>query len=262
MSNIPSRLTLETRGHVLLVGLHRAEKRNAFDLAMLRELAAAFTRFDDDDELRCAVLFGHGEHFTAGLDLAEVGPAVAAGEPLFPGDGVDPLGLFGRVRRKPLVVALQGWCLTIGIELALAADIRVAARDTRFGQIEIKRGIFPFGGATLRLPQVAGWGNAMRYLLTGDSFDGAEALRIGLVQELTEPGEQLRRAEAIAETIARQAPLGVQATLRSARAAVEQDTAAALAPLLADVRTIMASDDAREGLLSFVERREARFTGR
>lgn len=262
MSNIPSRLTLETRGHVLLVGLHRAEKRNAFDLAMLRELAAAFTRFDDDDELRCAVLFGHGEHFTAGLDLAEVGPAVAAGEPLFPGDGVDPLGLFSRVRRKPLVVALQGWCLTIGIELALAADIRVAARDTRFGQIEIKRGIFPFGGATLRLPQVAGWGNAMRYLLTGDSFDGAEALRIGLVQELTEPGEQLRRAEAIAETIARQAPLGVQATLRSARAAVEQDTAAALAPLLADVRTIMASDDAREGLLSFVERREARFTGR
>jgi len=262
MSDIPSRLTLETRGHVLLVGLHRAEKRNAFDLAMLRELAGAFTRFDDDDELRCAVLFGHGEHFTAGLDLAEVGPAVAAGEPLFPGDGVDPLGLFGRVRRKPLVVALQGWCLTIGIELALAADIRVAARDTRFGQIEIKRGIFPFGGATLRLPQVAGWGNAMRYLLTGDSFDGAEALRIGLVQELTEPGEQLRRAEAIAETIARQAPLGVQATLRSARAAVEQDTAAALAPLLADVRTIMASDDAREGLLSFVERREARFTGR
>lgn len=262
MSDTPSRLTLETRGHVLLVGLHRAEKRNAFDLAMLRGLAGAFTRFDDDDQLRCAVLFGHGDHFTAGLDLAEVGPAVAAGEPLFPADGVDPLGLFGRVRRKPLVVALQGWCLTIGIELALAADIRVAARDTRFGQIEIKRGIFPFGGATLRLPQVAGWGDAMRYLLTGDTFDGAEALRIGLVQELTEPGEQLQRAITIAETIARQAPLAVQATLRSARAAVEQGTAAALAPLLADTRTIMASDDAREGLLSFVERREARFTGR
>ncbi len=262
LTGTSSRITLETRGHVLLVGLHRAEKRNAFDLAMLRGLAEALSRYEDDPELRCAVLFGHGEHFTAGLDLAEVGPAVAAGESLFPADAVDPLGLFGRVRSKPLVVALQGWCLTIGIELALAADIRIAARDTRFGQIEIKRGIFPFGGATLRLPQVAGWGNAMRWLLTGETFDAAEALRIGLVQELTEPGEQLQRAAAIAETIARQAPLAVQATLRSARAAVEQGTAAALAPMLDDVRTIMASDDAREGLMSFVERREARFTGR
>jgi enoyl-CoA hydratase len=262
LTDFSSRITLETRGHVLLMGLRRAEKRNAFDLAMLRGLAEAFTRYDDDPELRCALLFGHGEHFTAGLDLAEVGPAVAGGEPLFPAGAVDPLGLFGRVRRKPLVVALQGWCLTIGIELALAADIRVAARDTRFGQIEIKRGIFPFGGATLRLPQVAGWGDAMRYLLTGDTFDAAEALRIGLVQELTEPGEQLARALAIAETVARQAPLAVQATLRSARVAVEHGAPVALDSMLAEVRAIMASDDAREGLMSFLERREARFTGR
>ena len=257
-----TRITLEVREHVLLIGLNRADKRNAFDLAMLRGLAEAMTRYEDDPELRCALLFGHGEHFTAGLDLAEVGPAVARGEPLFPADAVDPLGMFGRVRSKPLVLAMQGWCLTIGIELALAADIRVAAPDTRFGQIEIKRGIFPFGGATLRMPQQLGWGNAMRWLLTGDTLDAAEALRIGLVQELSEPGQQLARATAIAETIARQAPLGVQATLRSARVALEQGPAAALAPLLADVRAVMASDDAREGLRSFVERREARFTGR
>ena len=94
---------------MLLVGLRRAEKRNAFDLAMLRGLAEAFTRYDDDAELRCAVLFGHGEHFTAGLDLGEVGPAVAGGEPLFPAGAVDPLGLFGRVRSKPVVVALQDY---------------------------------------------------------------------------------------------------------------------------------------------------------
>ena len=262
LTDFSSRITLETRGHVLLMGLRSAEKRNAFDLAMLRGLAEAFTRYDDDPELRCALLFGHGEHFTAGLDLAEVGPAVAGGEPLFPAGAVDPLGLFGRVRRKPLVVALQGWCLTIGIELALAADIRVAARDTRFGQIEIKRGIFPFGGATLRLPQVAGWGDAMRYLLTGDTFDAAEALRIGLVQELTEPGEQLARALAIAEAVARQAPLAVKATLRSARVAVEHGAPVARDSMLEEVRAIMASDDAREGLMSFLERREARFTGR
>ena len=256
------RITTELRDHVLHIGLHRADKRNAFDLAMLRGLAEALTRGEDDPEVRCHLLFGHGEHFTAGLDLAEVGPAVAAGAPLFPDGAVDPLGLFGRLRSKPLVVALQGWCLTIGIELALAADIRVAASDTRFGQIEIKRGIFPFGGATLRMPTQLGWGNAMRYLLTGDTFDAAEAHRIGLVQELAPVGEQLPRATSIAATIARQAPLGVQATLRSARAAVTDGIPAALVPLLADARAIMTSDDAREGMQSFLERREARFTGR
>ena len=261
MSQAP-RITQDVREHVLLIGLDRADKRNAFDLAMLRGLADAMTRFEDDPELRCALLFGSGEHFTAGLDLAEVGPAVARGEPLFPADAVDPLGLYGRVRSKPLVIALQGWCLTIGIELALAADIRVAATDTRFGQIEIKRGIFPFGGATLRMPQQLGWGNAMRYLLTGDTFDAAEALRIGLVQELCEPGQQVERALKIAQTIARQAPLGVRGTLRSARVALEMGPAAALAPMLADTRAIMTSEDAAEGLRSFVERREARFTGR
>jgi enoyl-CoA hydratase/carnithine racemase len=90
LTDFSSRITLETRGHVLLMGLRRAEKRNAFDLAMLRGLAEAFTRYDDDPELRCALLFGHGEHFTAGLDLAEVGPAVAGGEPLFPAGGRRP----------------------------------------------------------------------------------------------------------------------------------------------------------------------------
>lgn len=114
-------------------------------------------------------------------------------------------------------MAVQGLCFTLGIELILAADIAVAAEGTRFAQIEIKRGIFPFGGATLRFHQRAGWGNAMRWLLTGDEFDAREAWRMGLVQEVVEPGRQHERALAIAETVARQAPLGVQATLASAR---------------------------------------------
>ena len=175
------RITFERQGRVARIGLSRPSKRNAFDLKMLRELGQAFTDYEEDAELWCAVLFAHGEHFTGGLELNEVGPAVAAGAPLFPEGSVDPLGLGPRRRQKPLVAALQGYCLTIGIELALAADIRIAADTTRFGQIEIKRGILPFGGATLRLPALTGWGNAMRYLLTGDMFDAAEALRIGLV---------------------------------------------------------------------------------
>ena len=159
------------------------------------------------------------------------------------------------------VVALQGWCLTIGIELALAADIRVASSDTRFGQIEINRGIFPFGGATIRLPAIAGWGNAMRWLLTGDIFDAAEAHRIGLVQEVVPPGDQRARGLAIAQTIARRAPLGVRATLASSKASMYDGPDAATALLLRQARDLMQSADAAEGMRSFVERRDAVFQG-
>ncbi|MBW2461225.1 MAG: crotonase/enoyl-CoA hydratase family protein [Deltaproteobacteria bacterium] len=258
---MPDRLTIEIRDHLHLVGLNRADKRNAFDRAMLRELAEAFTAYEDDDGARCLVLYGHGEHFTAGLDLGEVGPAVAAGEALFPDGTVDPLGLHGRVRKKPFVMAVSGWCLTIGIELLLAADVRVAADDARFGQIEINRGIFPFGGATIRMPAIAGWGNAMRWLLTGDIFPAAEAHRLGLVQEVTPAGGHVDAAIAIAETIAKRAPLGVRATLESARLSETEGPATAIPALLDQARRLMASKDAAEGLASFLERREATFRG-
>lgn len=262
-ANDEPRIRVERRDHLHLIGLDRVAKRNAFDLRMLRELAEAVTAFERDEDARCAVLFAHGDHFTAGLDLGEVGPAVAAGAALFPDDGVDPLGLRGPARTKPLVMAVQGWCLTIGIELLLAADVRVAAADTRFGQIEINRGIFPFGGATIRLPEIAGWGNAMRWLLTGDSFDADEARRIGLVQEVAPTAEAARDvAVRLAETIAKRAPLGVRATLASAHIARASGPEAAAAALLDQARALMGSEDAREGLLSFLERREATFRGR
>ena len=175
--------------------------------------------------------------------------------------GLDPLGVYGPPLGKPMVCAVQGICFTIGIELMLGTDIRVAARGTRFGQIEIKRGIYPVGGATIRWPREAGWANAMRWLLTGDELTAEEAHRTGLVQELVEPGEQLPRAVEIAERIAAQAPLGVRATLASARLALA-DEAQAAARLLPDLAPIMASEDAREGVMSFLERRQARFTGR
>ena len=101
-----------------------------------------------------------------------------------------------------MVCAVQGWCLTIGIELLLACDIRIAATNTRFGQIEVNRGILPFGGATLRFPQIAGWGNAMRWLLTGDVFDADEALRIGLVCEVVAPEALNERGLALAQQVA------------------------------------------------------------
>ena len=258
------RVTVERDGHVLLVGLNRPEKRNAMDVRALDELSAAYQVLDEDDDLRVGVVFGHGDHFSAGLDLATVGPVVAAqGPAALGGSGtVDPFGVWQRPARKPIVLAVQGIAFTLSIELALASDIVVAADDVRFRQLEVGRGIMPFGGATFRAPVSLGWGNAMRFLLTGEEFGADEALRIGLVQEIVPAGQQRQRALDIARMIAAQAPLGVQATLANARIGRDAGQAAAVEHLRDVLPGILGSADAAEGVASFVERRDGRFTGR
>ena len=255
-------ITTEVRGHVFLIGLNRPQKLNAFTGEMLDALGAAYTRYDRDRALRCAVLFAHGKDFTAGLDLASLAPRVRAGDTLWPKSGVDPMGIEGPPCSKPVVTAQQGRVFTIGIELALATDVRLCSEDVSFAQLEIARGIFPFGGATLRAPAQLGWGNAMRFLLTAEPFGAQEALRIGLVQEVVARDALLDRAVAVAERIAAQAPLGVMATLASARTGRHDGEEAAAKGLPAEIKKLMESDDAREGVQSFVERRAAKFTGR
>ncbi|MGH7272162.1 MAG: crotonase/enoyl-CoA hydratase family protein [Polyangiaceae bacterium] len=255
-------ITTEARGHVFLIGLHRPHKLNAFTAEMLAALGDAYTRYERDAALRCAVLFAHGKDFTAGLDLASLAPKVEAGESLWPRSGIDPLAIEGTARTKPVVAALQGRVFTLGIELALASDVRLCSDDASFAQLEIARGIFPFGGATFRAPAQLGWGNAMRFLLTAEPFGAAEALRIGLVQEVIPRAELLARAVAVAEKIAAQAPMGVRATIASARLGQERGEKAAAGALRDEIVKMMKSDDAREGVQSFRERRTARFTGR
>lgn len=255
-------LTTEKRGHIFLMGLNRADKRNAFNLSMIRALSRAYTELSENNDLWCGVVFAHGDHFTGGLDLPDVAPILMTGEnPVADGD-VDPWGITGPRCTKPVVVAVQGTCLTAGIELALAADITVAAENTKFAQIEVQRGIMPLGGATFRFPQVAGWGNAMRYILTGDSFNAPEALRLGVIQEIVETGGQRKRAIEIAETIAAQAPLAVQATLANARLALAEGNAAAGAAFPEVIRQLASTEDAGEGMASFMERRPPKFQGR
>ena len=255
---------VERRDHALIIGVNRPAKRNAWDLATIDSVGAAFEELANDPELRVGVVHGVGEHFSAGLDLAEVGPVVATkGPEALSGDHeFDPFGVWRPPVPKPVVLAVQGISYTLSIELALASDIVVAASDVRFRQLEVGRGIMPFGGATLRAQASLGWGNAMRFLLTGEEFGAEEALRIGLVQEVVEPGEQLDRAVAIAEIIAAQAPLAVQGTLANARVARANGPAAAVDHLRGLLPGILTSRDAAEGLSSFVERRQARFTGR
>jgi enoyl-CoA hydratase len=259
------KVTVEKDGHVLLIGIDRAAKRNAWDLQVIDEVAAAYDRLAADGDVRVGVVFGHGDHFSAGLDLAEVLPAVQANGPavLSGSSAHDPFGLWKPPVPKPVVLAVQGVAFTLSIELALASDIVVAADDVRFRQLEIGRGILPFGGATLRAPAQLGWGNAMRWILTGEELGAAEALRIGLVQEVVPAGQQVARAVEIAQVIAAQAPLGVYGTLANARIARRGEHEDAAREHLARLLPPMLdSQDAAEGVRGFVERREARFTGR
>ncbi len=254
----PGRIVTRKEGDVFVIGIDRPEKFNGFSPNMFDDLAAAYQAYEDDDDARCALLYGEGKHFAAGADLN----LVDLDFKIFPDGVVNPCNM-GPVRRtKPMVVAVQGVCFTIGVELMLAADIVVAATDTRFGQIEVSRGVLPFAGGTFQMVERAGWGNAMRYLLTGEEFNAETAYRMGFVQEVVAPGEQYGKAMEIAERIAAQAPLAVQATMASGRTAMLEGIPAAAAELPATVTRLRATEDFAEGMLSFKERRDGRFVGR
>jgi enoyl-CoA hydratase/carnithine racemase len=251
-------------GAVLQICINRPAKRNGFTPKMFRELGEAYTRLDDDSALRVGVLCAAGDHFTAGLDLPTIAPLMQRGEKAVPLGLVDPLnlGMEGyRRRTKPMVVAVQGITYTLGIELILAADIVVAADDCRFSQLEVQRGIMATGGATLRMAERAGMGNALLHLLTADVFDSAEALRLNFVQKVVPAAGLLPEAIRIAEQIAAKAPLAVVATRQNVLKAVEQGPLVAMHDFLPVQQRLSRSEDAAEGVRSFVEKRAARFTG-
>ncbi len=250
-------------GHILEIKVNRADKHNALSPEMYRDIARAYGELSRNPELRVGLLYADGKHFTSGIELDKWAPIFAGGKGFSVGEGeIDPFGLKGERHSKPVVMAMQGNCFTWGVEILLNTEIRVASEDTRFAMLEVKRGIFPCGGATLRLPQQMGWANAHRYLLTGDAWSAQESLRLGLVQELTAPGEQVNKAREIAEKIAKAAPLGVQAVLKSTRLAWTRGEQEAAPHLFTDLLPVMQSEDAAEGVRSFLERREAVFKGR
>jgi len=259
MSETPQ-IRSEVDGRVLKLTVDNVRKRNAFVPEMMVALSEALTAFDRDDELWALVLCAAGEHTTAGLDMPKFfGPSASRVEP--PADALDPFALKRRTL-KPVIAVVQGITYTIGIEMMLAADIVVAADSARFCQMESKRGIAPLGGAHFRFLTRTGWGNAMYHLMLCDEFDAQRAREIGLVQEVVPYGKHVERGMEIAQAICKNAPLGLRAMKQAALQYIGAGEAAAIAAIPAIREHVLASEDAKEGIRSFVERREARFAGR
>ncbi len=258
-----NKVLVEASEHILTITFNRPEKLNALDPESFHLLAQALYRLQHDSELRVGVIQANGKHFTAGLELDKWAPIFATGQaPEMPQGEIDPYGIAGETLTKPLIIAAQGLCYTSGLELLLNTEIRLATTETRFAQLEVQRGIYPCGGGTVRLPEEIGWARAQRYLLTGDEFNGQQAYDWGMLTELCEPENLQQRARELALKVAAAAPLGVQAALESSKIARLHGDSAALSEVFDDLAKVMASEDAAEGVRSFIERRAAVFTGR
>jgi enoyl-CoA hydratase len=250
----------ERRGAVEILTLNRPDKRNALNAALREALIAALEEIATDASVRAIVLTGAGDKaFVAGADVTEfAGRDVAAQAATMLGRRVyDAVAAVER----PVIAAINGACLGGGLELALACDIRVASETARFGQPEVNLGLIPGGGATQRLPRIVGMGAALRLILTGEPVDAAEALRIGLIEELTPAAECVSRGIAVAERIARNSPVAVAAARRATRAALGLPLSAGLDLERAAFLSCFGAADRIEGIAAFLEKRLPEFRG-
>lgn len=245
--------------HVALVRLNRPEARNALSVPLRQVLADAFVALAADDAVRAVVLTGNAAAFAAGADLAEMAGLDVAGALARPTHALSaPIRDFP----KPLVAAIEGWCLGGGLELALMADILVAGETARLGLPEIKVGVLPGNGGTQRLPRLVGRPVAMLMLLTGEPVPASRALAMGLVSEVVAAGESVARGLEIAARIAAMPPLAASLIKDLVREGAEASLPAALAMERRALALLFATEDRREGVAAFLEKRPPRFTGR
>lgn len=256
-------ITVERRGQIVLIGLNRPFIQNRLDPPSRLRLAETYFRFEHDPSLRAAILFGHGPNFSRGIDVDASQARLQSGQPApASAETMDPTGKT-RHLTKPLIVVAHGDTWNLGHELYLTGDIRIAAANTNFGQDENTHGRFPGGGATVRFIREAGWGNAMRYMLTGDHWGAEESRRIGVTQQVAPtPEAALQAAIEIANRIAACGPLGIRATLASGHRVIDPVEADALSKLDAQYAALYRTEDFVEGRKAEAEGRPPKYQGR
>lgn len=256
-----TQVLVERDGPVAVITLNRPDKLNALNSEVRRKVMEAVDQLAFDDAVKVAVLHGSGDKaFVAGADVSEFADRTPA----------EQREVYRRRRvydavaefPKPIIAAVHGYCLGGGSELALACDLRVADRTARFGQAEIRIGLIPGAGGTQRLARLVGPGQAMRIALTGDTVDAEEAWRIGLVEFLVDEGRHVEKALEVAGRMARWSPVALGLVKKSVRQAMEGPLSAGLAYERELFLAAFSSDDGREGVRAFVEKRDPEWTGR
>jgi enoyl-CoA hydratase len=254
-------LLVTTEDRVAVITINRPDKRNALSTTVRREIIEALDALRDNDAVRVIVFTGAGEKtFIAGADIAEFAQrtAVEQREAMVGRRIFDEIAAYP----KPVIAMINGFALGGGCELALACDVRIAARSARFGQPEIRLGLIPGGGGTQRLPRLIGSGRALRLILSGELIDAAEAHRIGLVDELVDDTELRAHTLELARAIAAHSPLALRLAKAAVASAAETPLGAGLAYERELFITAFASDDRAEGVTAFLEKRQPDFSGR
>ncbi len=259
------RILVEADGRIVTITINRPERMNAIDALTSFELKKAFTEFNDNDDLWVAILTGAGDRaFSAGNDLVAMSELMAGKIKLDPEIARAP---FGGITRgfecwKPIIAAINGFCLAGGLEIASSCDIRVAAEHAQFGVPEVTRAIIPGASGTQRLPRMLPKGIALELLITGGRFDAEWAFRYGLVNHVVPADQVMPKAREIAEAICENGPLAVRAVKESALRGLDMTFEEGLKQENEFSRKVMGSEDAREGPLAFAQKRKPEYKGR
>jgi enoyl-CoA hydratase len=249
----------ETRGRVGLVTLNRPEAMNAFNFTMTRELMDALEAFDNDDAVGAMVVTGNQKAFAAGADIKQM-----ADKTMQEMSESDSIGQFGRIRaiRKPVIAAVSGWALGGGCEVAMSCDMVIASETARFGQPEITIGVIPGAGGTQRLPRAVGKAIAMEMVLNNRTLSAAEALQFGLINRIVPIEAYLDEALKLAEEVASRAPVAIRSAKKMVNQAYEQFLGDALSEEKKEFYNLFTTEDQKEGMLAFAEKRKPEWKGK
>ena len=249
----------ETRGRVGLVTLNRPEAMNALNHTLTRELMDALEAFDNDDVIGAMVITGNQKAFAAGADIKEMADKTV--QQMYDND---PIAQFGRIRtiRKPVIAAVSGWALGGGCEIALSCDMVIASETAKFGQPEITIGVIPGAGGTQRLPRAVGKAIAMEMVLNNRTLSAAEALQFGLINRIVPVEAYLDEALKLAEEVASRAPVAIRSAKKIVNQAYERFLGDALTEEKKDFYNLFTTEDQKEGMRAFAEKRKPQWKGK